>query len=310
MRLTTGLGLPVAASLAVAVLRAQSPEVPDWQTAAGGKLSFEVASVKPSKSFRPPAFPLDSGNAVTQGGRFSAGMRLLTYITFAYKLDAIGEQSRAIIAQLPKALSMDFYFEIEARASGNVTKDQMRLMMQSLLADRFKLAVHFENPEVPVMALTLDKPGKLGPKLHPHSEGPPCPDYSLPEPAKPGDVFPTQCDINQLTFNNGTIRAGSRNTTPALLARDISSMGSLSGEVDKPVVDRTGLNERVDYILEWNGRPPGMPPPPPGAAAAAPDTPGTTFLQAVREQLGLKLVPSRAPIRTIVIDHVEMPSEN
>jgi uncharacterized protein (TIGR03435 family) len=86
-------------------------------------------------------------------------------------------------------------------------------------------------------------------------------------------------------------------------------MGSLSGEVDKPVVDRTGLNERLDYVLEWNARPPGLPPGP--AAATAPDAPpGTTFLQAVREQLGLKLAPSRAAIRTIIIDHVETPSEN
>jgi uncharacterized protein (TIGR03435 family) len=189
-------------------------------------------------------------------------------------------------------------------------------MMQSLLADRFKLALHFKTAEVPVMALTLDRPGKLGPKLRPHSEGPPCLEYealepaSRPEPARPSDVYPAQCEIGQLQYRqDGSAKSGSRNTTPQLLARDIGSLGALSGEVDKPVVDRTGLNDRFDYVLEWSGRmlamlPPGTPPPPPS------DTPGTTFLQAVREQLGLKLVPSRAAIRTIVIDHVEMPSEN
>src|SRR5580692_111897 len=122
--------LPGAACLAGAVLSAQSPDVPDWQTAAGGKLSFEVASVKPSAAFKPPTFPLDSGNAVTQGGRFSAGMKLLTYITFAYKLDTTSDQRAAMLAQMPKWADADF-FQIEARADGNATKDQMRLMMQS-----------------------------------------------------------------------------------------------------------------------------------------------------------------------------------
>ena len=72
-------------------------------------------------------------------------------------------------------------------------------MMQSLLADRFKLRVHFEPREVPVLALTLVKPGKLGPKLLPHSEGPPCPDSfdmdkpfaPIPSP-KPGVAWPPQ----------------------------------------------------------------------------------------------------------------------
>ena len=52
--------------LCLSPLKAQSPDVPDWQTAAGGKLAFEVASVKPdSGPFRPPKFPLDNGNAYT-----------------------------------------------------------------------------------------------------------------------------------------------------------------------------------------------------------------------------------------------------
>jgi uncharacterized protein (TIGR03435 family) len=61
---------------------------------------------------------------------------------------------------------------IEARAEGNPNKDQMHLMMQSLLAERFKLAVQFETHEVPVMAMVLIKPGKLGSRLRPHSQGP------------------------------------------------------------------------------------------------------------------------------------------
>jgi len=95
-----------------------------------------------------------------------------------------------------------------------------------------------------------------------------------------------------------------------LLASDINGLGPLSGEVDKPVVDQTGLEGRFDYILEL---PAGMItffPKPPNPDDPSPDPKGTPFLNAVREQLGLKLERSRGEIRTLIIDHVERPSEN
>ena len=152
-----------------------------WQTAAGGKMSFEVASVKPSKpdTFTSPNFPLDSGDAFAAGGRFSADFPLSVYITFAYKLTLTREQRESMLAHLPKWVSTD-KFTIQAKAEGNPTKDQMRLMVQSLLADRFKLAVHFETEQMPIFVLTVAKPGKLGPNLRPHAEGPPC-DSADPE---------------------------------------------------------------------------------------------------------------------------------
>jgi uncharacterized protein (TIGR03435 family) len=139
-------------------LRAQSPAVPGWQTAAGGTMAFDVASVKTANPhdlhFRPilPTFPLDTGNAKPPGGRFEASFGLTTYITFAYKLRPSPEQHQ-VLTHLPESVRKDY--EIEARAEGNPSKDQMRLMMQSLLADRFKLKVHFETRVVPVFALTL-----------------------------------------------------------------------------------------------------------------------------------------------------------
>ena len=131
--------LPVAVGIADAPLGAQSSSVPDWQTAAGGKRAFEVASVRPAKGVRPPNFPLDPGDAKTTGGRLSGTLPLMVCIGFAYKLN-IGD----ISTQLPKAFPKDL-FDIEARAPGNPTKDQMRLMMQSLLADRFKTQGPFRN---------------------------------------------------------------------------------------------------------------------------------------------------------------------
>ncbi len=145
---------------AIAVLAAQTPGDPDWQTAAGGKLSFEAASVKSSKVFKPANLPMQYGNEKTPGGRFSASFPFVIYLEFAYKLWPF-EISQTSLAQVPKSVSEDF-FEIEARGAGNPTKDQLRLMMQSLLADRFKLAVHFESREGPVLALDFGQAGPDG----------------------------------------------------------------------------------------------------------------------------------------------------
>jgi len=297
----------------------------DWQTRAGGKMAFDVASVKPaegspaaeggrvvvskgSATFHPPPYPLDNRNAYVPGGRFSAVFPLWTYISFAYKLSHNDEQTRSALAHLPAWVADDRYV-IDARGQANATKDQIRLMMQSLLAERFKLAVHFETREVSVLALTLVKPGTRGPKLRPHAEGPPCPDTFMSGPAPSTDVFPFNCETAQLSrTRDGLTRIGSRNTTMALVADAIYSYASLSKEIDKPVVDRTGLAGEFDFIVEYSGSPFARPAQPDADGVAS--EPQGSFLNAVRSQLGLKLVPARAPIRMLVIDHVERPSEN
>jgi uncharacterized protein (TIGR03435 family) len=305
----------LAAWIAITALRGQPPDRTDWEKAAGGKMSFEVASIRLAKpgTFTMPAFFLDLGDAKPPGGRFSGSWPLAFYISFAYKLEYF--QGETLGAQLPKWAHDEYV--IDAKADGNRTKDQMRLMMQSLLADRFKLRVHFESKEVPVLALILVTPGKLGPKLHPHSEGPPCPDsfeminpFTTPPPPLPkaGDVWPPQCGTagEVLGTLDGT-RIGARNTTMGLLAQDIYSYGSRLGEVDKPVVDRSRLQGRFDYKLELPAGIISLIPKP-----LNPDDPpkGTPVLNAVRQQLGLKLVRSRGEIPTLMIDHVEKPSEN
>jgi bla regulator protein blaR1 len=308
MRLILGLA-------AVALLRAQSPDVPDWQKAAGGKMAFDVASVKPTNRPELPSFPLDTGNAKTAGGRFTAAFALGSYINFAYKLELF--QGHAVELQLPKWATTDMY-EIQAKAEGNPTKDQMRLMMQSLLADRFKLKVHFETREMPVFALVLVKPGQRGPKLIPHDQGPPCPDaYTAPTLGalpKDTDVFPETCDFATMLIQvGGKTRWGSRNSTAAYLASSMSGPGAFSGQVDKPVVDRTGLEGKFDFAIEYASDPSQAAfffgPPRPDAPPPS-DPQGPTFLEALRNQLGLKLVPDKGPVETLVVDHVERPSEN
>jgi uncharacterized protein (TIGR03435 family) len=209
-----------------------------------------------------------------------------------------------MLEHLPKWVGSDA-FVIHARAAGNPTKDQMRLMMQSLLADRFGLVVHFEKQDVPVLAMTLLKPGKLGPKLIPHSEGPQCGVIAGsrgkdPEP-EGGFLFPPECDVYSAESRpNHTVIVGSRNTTMALIANSLPALG----RIGKPIVDRTGLTGRFDFTIEWR-------PESTAAAALGADEPqAATFEEALKEQLGMKLTPIKAPLDVMVIDRVERPSEN
>jgi uncharacterized protein (TIGR03435 family) len=283
------------------------PAAPDWQTAAGGKMSFEVASIKRGE-FVQPSFPLDHGDAFTPtGGRFIANFPLSVYIRFAYKVAPTPDQSQAMFAHLPGWVSRDS-FTIEAKAKGNnPTKDQFRLMMQSLLADRFQVAVHIETQQGPMLALTLVKPGKLGPRLRPHAEGPPC-DAPAP-PAGYADGFPTDCS----SYGAGPapdrmhLRAGQRNTTMADFGRALARQGIAT----LPTVDQTGLSGRYDFVIEYTPDSTDVP----GlnlvaAAGLQLDPLGPTYLDAMRDQLGLKLESTKGPIQTLVIDHVERPSEN
>jgi len=276
----------------------------DWQARAGGKLAFEVASIKPSldQPFRPPSFPLSNDESFSNtGGHFVADFPITVYIQFAYKIRPTTEQSQAMTAVLPKWVTTD-RFTIEATAAGKPTKDQFRLMMQTLLAERFGLRVHFETRREKIFALTLVKPGKTGLKLIPHELGPPC-DAPVPG-SKEGLQLPDRCDVQFLTMGrDGLARMGSRNTTMDVLAASLSGPGNLG----RPVVDQTGLEGHFDFIVEFamerpNGRP--------GEAAAQQDPAGPSFVTALREQLGVRLEPTEGPVREIVIDHVERPSEN
>jgi len=307
------LALPFVIGLNPAVrTHAQSEVMPEGQKPTAGKMEFEVASIRPAKpgTFMPPSFALDKGDTYSFGdphGRFFADFPLEVYIAFAYKLWLTPEQTQTMLAKLPRWVSTDS-FVIDARAPGNPTKDQMRLMLQSLLADRFKLAVHFETEQEPVLALVLERPGKTGPKLRPHSAGLAC-DATVPSPP-PGapasipEVFPPKCGAYMLTqLQNGTVLLGSRDTTMQQVADSFPFLGNLG----RPVVDQTELGGTFDFTLNFVRE--SNQPVSPGADAP-PATQGPTFLEALQEQLGLKLKPIKAPLRTLVVDHVEEPSPN
>jgi uncharacterized protein (TIGR03435 family) len=97
----------------------------------------------------------------------------------------------------------------------------------------------------------------------------------------------------------------------AVVADTIYTYGLMAGDVDKPVVDQTGLKGSYDFTLEYGGGNDSFGGPGPAVSAAGLQAPeGRPFLTALREQMGLTLVSPKAPVRMMVIDHVEKPSGN
>jgi uncharacterized protein (TIGR03435 family) len=181
---------------------------------------------------------------------------------------------------------------IPAGAHGRAVWDKTRLMLRTLLAERFKLAVRRETRELPIYELTI---AKGGPKLQKSD---------------------ADCSAN---FDACHGFAGS----PVHLSGtgvDIADIADyLSGHADRPVRDKTGIQGVFDIKMQWNSRP--------GAPRPADDTPRSPAVEkregprpdfdslptldtALEQQLGLKLEARKGPVNIYVIDHVERPSEN
>ena len=223
-------------------------------------------------------------------------MQLNTLIAFAYELT--GSPLRNFTFQLPYGLATE-RFDIEARAAGNPTKAQMRLMMQSLLADRFKLGLHFERRQLPIYDLVWDKPGEPGPQLTPSTSG------SCIETA-PTNEWVQPCGRIGIVWVSGHWHVAARDLSMTNFASLLE--GFAHGSVqDSNVIDRTGGSGLYDLRMEFT----------PGANAL-PLTPGTftpdpnapTFVQALKDQLGLKLLPQTGPVDMLILDHVEEPRLN
>jgi len=327
LRLVSVTALLVGVLASSLTLRAQSSPAPR-------ALEFDVASVKQNKSGRDSHsnFSLDSGNLYStvnegdafspSGGYFSAtSMPLWRYIVFAYKLSGTQEMAlrfsyfSGLSSKVPEWVSGGFdvsaeKFDIEARAAGNPTRDQMRLMMQSLLADRFKLVVHHEIRQVPVFALVLDRPGKTGPNLQPHLASDSCsaepstehaPNSPSPSWSAAVGELPIVCGViaHVPSTTPGQLQLGGRNVTLALLASSLPTMTGLA-TIPRPVIDRTGLSGTFDFTFGgWASQP-----------ASDAGEPGPSFAEVLKQQLGLRLERQNGPVDILVINHIEHPTEN
>ena len=169
--------------------------------------------------------------------------------------------------------------------------------MQSLLADRFKLSARFEAKQESVFALVMARPGKLGPQLRKVPEGQPCETDSSAGAGETNNGFSLRCGLvlPMKASASGRVRLGARNASMAYVADWLTSMPSAG--IDKPVIDRTNLGE-VDFTIEYSPTRSANP-------DVTPDPNAPTFLEALKDQFGLKLEPTTTPISTLVIDHIE-----
>ena len=268
------------------------------------RVGFEVASIKLSPSDEPVVdtnVPLGPGNVFTPtGGYFHAvNYPIFAFIAFAYRIT--GDQEQYLRTHLPDWV-LNERFNLEARAAGNPTKDEFRLMMRALLADRCKLSIRHETRQAPIVAMVLTKAGQTGPRLRAHPAEKVCstvPDWDKQEF---DDGFPLLCGgVLRLPHGTGRIsKFGASNISLTFLANQLSIMGQLV----RPVVDQTGLSGNFDFTLEWS--PESAAPP----TAAAELLPGPPFKDAVAQQLGLKLVSQTGPADFLIVDHIERPSGN
>jgi uncharacterized protein (TIGR03435 family) len=212
--------------------------------------------------------------------------------------EAYGVESQQI-SRSPSWLNSEI-FDVEAEVEDSVANDLRNLsadqrnlaqqrMLQALLADRFKLALHHETKVLPIYALVI---AQNGPKL---------------QEAKPGDTYPT-----------GFKGPGGRSGAGAMLmglgggqVNGVTAQGvpladlvkQLTEQLGRPVLDKTGLNGKYDFTLKWTpGTPDGM------ANDVGRGSQGSSLFTALQEQLGLKLETQTSPMEILVIDHVETPS--
>jgi bla regulator protein BlaR1 len=254
------------------------------------KPKFEVASIKISRGAQRPGPPIE---VFEPGGRYVTGnLRLRDILESAYHLTPY---QWAHISGGPNWLPTEF-FDIEAKADGTPTREQMVLMLQSLLADRLHLMVHWEAVRGTLLVLTVAKPGKLGPQLHPHTDDSNC--GGKPEPLS--STIPVCGDLRGLNSLSAY----------KVTMDDLTTwLGNLLQ--DSSVINRTGLKGAYDLslsaaILQGGDSKANLNP-----TAVPTDPTGPPWLfDALQDQLGLKLVPEKGPIEILVIDHVEEPSPN
>jgi bla regulator protein BlaR1 len=251
-----------------------------------GQLTFEVASIK-------PADPDARGTSIQfmpGGGLKMTGIPLRGMITFAYDVRDfqvsggagwVGNERFDVMAKADRtAVDGPVDFAAMNDSQRKTVRDQIGERLRALLADRFQLAVHKETKEQPIYALVVSKNGA-----------------KLQETKEAGSR-------QGMSMNRGRLQA---------MGAPIEMLGqTLSNVTGRPVVDKTGLTGKYDFVVEWtpdiaDARQQGFGN---GVTEPAPAPGGPTIFTALQEQLGLKLESQKGPVENIVIDRAEKPSEN
>ena len=273
--------LTVAAVAAVSgpiVIGLLNPPHGRAQTQATAPPSFEVASVKTIRQTW-----ID--NAPTRSpGRFTWTTNLLNLVQYAYHMRGF-----QISGQVSDG---EFVYRVDATMAPTATEDEVRLMLRSLLADRFKMVAHRVTKDGEGYNLSI---GRGGPKIHEAKEGDQPP--PLPDVFRGGSPTPAEVEGKVVEWHGagtGIVMAGRRVSMLQLCT-------ALQRVLNTVVWDDTGLKGNYYFALRY-------------AREDAPeeaDADAPSLLAAIQENLGLKLEKHKGPVEMLVVDHIEKnPTEN
>jgi uncharacterized protein (TIGR03435 family) len=229
--------------------------------------SFDVASIKPNTSTGPGGTRFDAAGVTIRRAS------LVELVATAYQVP----YSRVSTADPRMQDLLQARYDVVATAGREVMKDRLLVMLQTLLADRFKLTLHHESKVQPVYKLMI---AKSGPKLQ---------ESNSAQSREQNCNFP-KC----MAFNN---------TEMWIFA------ATLSGRMGRPVLDLTGLKGTYDFTLRLDILE-GLSGDDPELKPKIMDWSSSSIFTDIEKDLGLKLESDKAPVDQLVIDHAETPSEN
>lgn len=236
--------------------------VPALMTAQDAKPAFEVASIR----LHPGEITLSADPSIRGSRVVGTAITLVDLLTYAY-----GVRYGQISGVSGWAKTEHYDINAKAEGEGPLGKEQARLMMQTLLTERFHLQTHRESKDMPVYALVVARNG-----------------HKLKQSAA------------DAKGNNGVVGSAKGMRMEATRGTMEQLARQLSGSAGRPVVDRTGLTGYWAYTFEWI----------PASWTPEPDSNTPSMFTAIQEQLGLRLEPSQAPFDMLVVDRAERPSAN
>jgi bla regulator protein BlaR1 len=293
--LTAAAFAAIAAPVAIGIMETRQLRA---QQQAAAPIPFEVASVKSNKSTDRPQLQALPGGTLTIK---NAALNIVVMVSYGLQPNFNAAER---VSGMPKWAESE-RFDIEAKAAPGVmpaglsqkqTNDKSMLVLQSVLADRFKMTTHWETRQEPVYSLTVARNGLKLPKAKIEEKD--CP------------AVPTRTEYCH-RFNGGQ---GQGLHGKTITMTDL--VDGLQGWTDHPVIDNTGVQGLFDIDTEgWVPmRPRLIPPGERTESQAAEDRafadPARPTLQQVLDKVGLKLESAKGPVQILVVDHIERPSEN
>jgi uncharacterized protein (TIGR03435 family) len=311
------------------------------QAAAGP--TFEVATVKPSAlDVTKLAQQMQATGTMPQIGAHVDKARALYTFMSLRDLIATAWSLKSFQVTGPDWINdMSLRFDIVGKMPDGSSVDQAPQMLQALLAERFKLTVHRETKEHPVMALVV---GKGGPKLQ-ESKADPAQDFDENTPLKPGErqmdtpQGPVRMMVDpkiggavvnmgkrgtwtQKVGSGGTLHLEGAGTTMSAFADMLTQMTAMTGGTGTQIVDMTGLTGHYAVAIDFSladlikmAQAAGVNVPMPaggnaGGVPVAADPGASSSISDAVQALGLKLESRKAPTEQLIVDHVEkLPKE-